>query len=317
MSKTNKISLKLFSYAILIMAVVYGCTGSGATGPKETPTSGNIKLVADESFEPIVDSQIAVFEGLYINAHITPEYKPEKDLIADFLRDSVQTIVTSWKLSDEQLQLLKAQLIEPRTTAIAHDALALVVNKKNLDSLLTYENIQDIFQGKITNWKQLDSKSKLGDISIIFDNNKSGNIRYFREKFNLEGELSSRFYAVNSNPEVIDYVNKTPNSLGIVSVNWISDHEDSLALSFIDKIRVLAISMPYLNEEYYYPLQGSIYDSSYPFTREINMITRETFAGLGSGFIAFVASEPGQRIVLKAGLLPATMPIRRVQIKNQ
>jgi phosphate transport system substrate-binding protein len=34
--------------------------------------------------------------------------------------------------------------------------------------------------------------------------------------------------------------------------------------------------------------------------------------GLGNGFIAFAASDPGQRIVLKAGLLPAIAPVRIV-----
>ena len=46
------------------------------------------------------------------------------------------------------------------------------------------------------------------------------------------------------------------------------------------------------------------------------MINRETFAGLGSGFISFVAGEKGQRIILKSGIVPAAMPIRLIQIKN-
>jgi len=67
---------------------------------------------------------------------------------------------------------------------------------------------------------------------------------------------------------------------------------------------------------YYRPYQGSIYDKSYPFVREIFFITRETFQGLGSGFLQWATAEQGQRIVLKSGLVPATMPIRLVQIRN-
>jgi phosphate transport system substrate-binding protein len=67
---------------------------------------------------------------------------------------------------------------------------------------------------------------------------------------------------------------------------------------------------------YYRPDQGWIYDKSYPFVREVYMITRETFKGLGAGFIQWATAEQGQRIVLKSGLVPATMPIRLVQIKN-
>ncbi len=72
-----------------------------------------------------------------------------------------------------------------------------------------------------------------------------------------------------------------------------------------------------LTDGYYYrPAQGSIYDKSYPFVREVYMISRETITGLGSGFIQWATAEQGQRIVLKSGLVPATMPIRLVQIKN-
>ena len=162
-----------------------------------------------------------------------------------------------------------------------------------------------------------DPKSKLGDISVIFDNTKSGNIRYFKELFNLRDNLPGYFYAVNSNKEVIDFVSRNPDALGIISVNWISDKDDSTSMSFINKVNVVAVSQQFANDGYYYrPYQGSIYDKSYPFVREVYLITRETFNGLGKGFIQWATAEQGQRIVLKSGLVPATMPIRMVQIKN-
>jgi phosphate transport system substrate-binding protein len=65
------------------------------------------------------------------------------------------------------------------------------------------------------------------------------------------------------------------------------------------------------------PVQGSIYDKTYPFVREVYMNSRESFTGLGSGFVSFVSGEKGQRIILKSGLVPATMPIRIIQVKNE
>ena len=89
-------------------------------------------------------------------------------------------------------------------------------------------------------------------------------------------------------------------------------------MSFINKINVVAVSQQNIDDgSYYRPYQGFIYDKSYPFVREIYLITRETFAGLGTGFISWACAEQGQRIVLKSGLVPATMPIRLVQIKNE
>jgi phosphate transport system substrate-binding protein len=88
-------------------------------------------------------------------------------------------------------------------------------------------------------------------------------------------------------------------------------------MSFIKKVNIIAISQQYINDgSYYRPYQGSIYDKSYPFVREIYLISRETFAGLGSGFIHWACAEKGQLIVKKSGLVPATMPIRLVQIRK-
>ena len=55
--------------------------------------------------------------------------------------------------------------------------------------LLKYNTIKDIFLGKIKNWKEINPKSELGDIRVIFDNKKSGNIRYFKEQFDIKDSL--------------------------------------------------------------------------------------------------------------------------------
>ena len=88
-----------------------------------------------------------------------------------------------------RLQYLRDTQIIARTTTYAYDALALVTNRENEDTLLRYSTIKDIFLGKTLNWKDINLKSKLGDISVIFDNTKSGNIRYFKELFEIKDSL--------------------------------------------------------------------------------------------------------------------------------
>lgn len=302
--------------AIGLMVALISC-GRGTTALKETPTSGNIKIISDESFKPLIDTEVNTFLYLYTNAKIKAEYKPEYDVINDFMNDSVKVIVTSKKLTDDQIQYLRDTLVVARTTAFAYDALGLVTNKANQDTLINWDQIRNIFLGNVRNWKDLDPRSKLGKINVIFDNTKSGNIRYFKELFDIKENLPDNFFAVNSNPEVIDFVSRNPDAMGIISVNWISDKDDSLSNIFIKKVNVVAVSQHFINDGYYYrPLQGSIYDKSYPFVREIYLISRETITGLGTGFIQWATGEQGQRIVLKSGLVPATMPIRLVQIKQ-
>lgn len=318
-SSTKK-DLKSYGFAIsivmLMLTIVIQCGSNKPSEMTETPTRGNIRIAADASFQPIVDAEIYTFTSVYKYAHVTPFYMPETDLISAFLKDSVKVVVTSWEPTPQQKEVLLNMQTIVRTTIVAYDAIALVLNKENKDSLFTYQNVNDIFTGKMTDWKEINSTSKLGKMVAVFDDEKSANIRYFKEKFNLPAQLPSNFYSVKSNEQVIDYVAKNKSAIGLVSVNWICDR-DSVSLSFIDKIKIAAVSDQFLNPgSYFMPVQGSIYDKSYPFTRKINMVSRESFKGLGTGFISWVSGEKGQRIVLKSGLVPATMPIRIIQFKK-
>jgi phosphate transport system substrate-binding protein len=316
-STTYNLLSKMHFLLIAIILVLASCKGGTKSVLNETPTRGNIRITADESFQPLIETEVFTFTHLYENAMIKPQFKPEYDVVNDFMNDSVKVIVTSKKLSDYQIQYLRDTQIIARTTTFAYDALAIVTNKENKDTLLKYSTIRDIFLGKIKTWKEVNPKSKLGDIRVIFDNNRSGNIRFFKELFEIKDSLPKNFFAVNDNAEVINFVSRNHDALGIVSVNWISDRDDSLSLSLIERINVVAVSQRFINDgRYYRPDQGFIYDKSYPFVREIFIISRETFAGLGSGFKNWICGEQGQRIVLKSGLVPATMPIRLVQIKN-
>jgi len=280
----------------------------------ETPTRGKIKISIDESFQLLYDAQLFTFESLYVNAKITPVYKPEVDVVADLMNDSVRTVVVSRDLTKAEKDYLIAQKFYPRTTKVAHDALALIVNKSNPDTLILDFQFADIFKGKISSWKQLNPKSADMPVNVVFDNNKSGNVRYFREKFNLTDKFPANCFAVNTNAEVINYVKNNRSALGIISVNWISDTQDSVSEKFLQDVRVVEVGTDPLN--YCKPYQGYIADGSYPFCRDVYMISRETFSGLGTGFASFVAGDQGQRIVLKSGLVPATMPIRLIEIKK-
>jgi phosphate transport system substrate-binding protein len=295
--------------------VVTSCRNPMGVQPlDETPTRGNIKMSIDESFQLLYDTQVYTFESLYTDAKIVASYKPEIDVIADFMKDSVRTIAVTRKLSKEENDYLKTQKFVARTTKVAHDALALIVNKSNPDTLILDIQFADIFRGKITSWKQINPKSSEKPITIVFDNNKSGNVRYFREKFDLKGNFPSNCFAVNTNQEVINYVKNNPSALGIISVNWISDTQDSVSEKFLESVKIVSVGTDPMN--YCKPYQGYIAEKSYPFCRDVYMISRETFSGLGTGFASFVAGDQGQRIILKSGLVPATMPIRLIQINK-
>jgi len=303
-----------FVCAILIL-LLNGCRNPMGPQPlEETPTRGNISISVDESFQLLLDTEIFTFQSLYPDAKIKANYKPEADVLADLMNDSVRTVVLTRDLTKNEKDLLFSQKFLARTTKVAHDAIALVVNRANPDTLLLMSQLEDIFRGKISTWGQINSKPSTSAICVVFDNNKSGNVRYFQEKYSLKGSFPANFFAVNSNNEVLNYVQKTPGALGIISVNWISDNNDSVSNRFLRSIRVVAVGND--KSSCSKPYQGYIAEGSYPLCRDVYIISRETFAGLGTGFASFVAGDQGQRIILKSGLVPATMPIRLINVKK-
>lgn len=314
---STKVLLGITGAAVVVATGLFlSCQSRNKNAYDETPTRGNIKICVDESYQPIIDSEIYAFSSFYQYAKITPNYKPEFDVINDFMNDSVKLIITNKPLSEAQIKTLRDTLIVARTTAFAFDALALIVNKENRDTILTYQQVKDIFLGNIKTWKDIKPSSNLDKISVVFDNAKSGNVRYFKEKFEITSKLPENFYAVNTNEEVVNFISKNRNALGIISVNWISDKDATQSRKFRKGIRVMAISPSYDNTSFYLPEQGAIYDKSYPFNREVYLISRETFAGLGSGFVQWVTHDQGQRIILKSGLVPSVSPIRLIQVKH-
>jgi len=316
MKVKNKINLL---YLMLLVTLI-SCNQQAGTVIDETPTRGNIKIACDESFKLLFDTEIYTFESLYQFAKINPSYLPENDVLDLFFKDSVRTIVTTRTLTKAEEDGLKKNNIIAQTTTIAYDGLAFIINKENSDTTMLYSSIKDIFTGKISTWKDINPKSSLGNIEMVFDNEKSANVRFINEKFELKQAFPKNCFAVNSNEEVINYVEKTKNAIGLISVNYISDRHDSLTLSFLKRVNVLAISSQLDDGSsgyYYRPYQAYIADLSYPFIRKVHIITRETFTGLGTGFRQFVAGEVGQRIILKSGLVPFTMPIRLINISTE
>jgi len=318
MSEKSRVLLSINVGIIVFLIFLIGCEGNVKNKITDTPTTGKVKIGIDDSYKLLAEAEIFTFESLYPDAKIDTICRPETDILNAFLKDSVSMMIVNRTLTTKEEQNLNAKQIIPRTLKVAHDAIALIVNNENPDSNLFYDHIAGIFQGTINSWKQINPKSKMSDLKIVFDNFKSGIPRYFREKF-LVSKLPATCFAMHNNEEVIDFVAKNKNAIGVISVNWVSDKADTTSMRFLKKVKIAGISTPGTADpktDFYQPYQAYIAKKLYPFIREIYCINRQTYTGLAYGFTSFIAGYQGQLIVQHSGLLPATMPVRLVEIKH-
>jgi phosphate transport system substrate-binding protein len=279
----------------------------------DTPTTGFIKISIDESLRPLVEAELNTFEALYPRADIEGFYYPEAQAIDALMMDSVRLAVVTRKFTQEEKDYFKNIKITPTELDVAMSAVALIVHRENADTLINMQQIRALLQGKINRWSQLGSKNNAG-IEIVFDNPNSGLIRHLKDSVAKVDKLPPNTFAVENNQAVVDYVSGSKNALGLIGLEWISDKDDSTSNTFLKKIRVMSVAG---DSTHFKPYQAYLALKYYPLSRKITILSREARSGLGNGFMAFFASERGQRIVLKAGLVPVTMPLRVVEIDRE
>jgi len=309
------IRISLFLFLLVIAA---GCRFFKGDPYRNTPTTGLAVITTDETFRPIIESELEVFKAIYGYTEFKANYVPEVTAFNQLFNEEVQLIVASRTLSKDELAIFHQRKIFPRQTKIAVDAIALIVSPKSSDTLITVNQIRDILTGKITRWNQINPLSKMGDIKAVFDNEKSSIINFLVDSI-CKGQLvKTNVFALEYNRDVIEYTSSHPGVLGFIGASWISNDTDSLHLTFHKKIKVVSVSensRPNI-ENSYKPYQAYMADHIYPLTRDIYIINAEPRNGLVTGFSSFVASDKGQRIILKSGVLPAIAPTRVINIRK-
>ena len=285
----------------------------------DTLTSGVIPIAVDETFEPIIQQEIEVFENQLPKAGIVPTYTSELEAINLLLKDSVRLAITTRPLSSKEVQYLNEKKFEPKSYKIATDGIALIVNSNNPDTLITVSQLRQILTGKITKWSQIYPNSKLGETILVFDNQNSSTVRYAIDSICGGAPLSKNLKAQGKNQEVINYVSQTPNAIGVIGVSWLMDKNDTTNLKFVEPVKVMSVSneSTATEDNSYKPYQAYLFYGDYPLSRSVYVILNDPRNSLPTAFTNFLTSDRGQRIILRAGLVPATQPIRIVNVKNE
>jgi len=265
----------------------------------DTPTSGILHISVDETFKPVIDSEIQVFEALYPKAKIIADYKPEAECFKDLMKDSTKMIIVTRGLTPEEEKYYKDKLsFSPTWSKVAYDAIAVIVNRDATDSLFTMNEIRGILEGT-TGDKQL----------AVFDGLKeTSTVRYAVDSI-LNGKPLNpkKVFAENSSEGVINYVANHKNVLGFVGVSWIGNPEDTTQTSFLTKVRIASIQCTCPEQSFIKPYQANIMLKRYPMVRGLYYIIKENYDGLASGFATFLEYERGQLIFRRAYLGPAKM----------
>lgn len=278
----------------------------------DTPTSGTIYISVDESFRPVIEEQIRMYETSFPGTKIIASYKSEADCFRDFFNDSTNRLVIVGRglKRREEKYMMDSIHYNPGWNAIASDAIAVVVNNQSVDTLFDLRSLKDLLTGKVKSNKK-----------FVFDGlNATSTVRFVRDSI-LKGNAfdTSVVKAVKSSNEVLDFVANNPNAVGFVGISWIGNPEDSAQIKLLQKVKLGYVQCDLCEEKpYVKPIQHSISTRRYPLVRPLCYIIKENFSGLGTGFISFLKFERGQLIFRRAYLGPVMdFQTRNVKINER
>lgn len=293
------------TFLLLLISVFFiGCSNNKKKETKDDILAGELNVVVDESILPIIEEQKEVFESSYYNAKVTTNAKPEVQAINSLLKGEAPVAILTRKLTPEEDKGFKQRSISPRIYSLGFDGIVFVANEAATDSGVVIKDIEALMKG-----------NKVKNYSLVFDNLNSSAFRYLKDLGKIEKVANTYVLSKDSAKNVLDEVAADPNKIGVISFNQYLSLESSFTKR--DKIRILSVLNDKLGTpKYVKPSQASLSTDEYPLKREIFVLNYQPNMGLGIGFSAFMTGDRGQRIMLKAGLLPATMPGREIIIRD-
>lgn len=290
---------------ILFSVLVFTACNNKPTEPTDTLTSGIIPLACADNFENLINAEVDVFNAHFPQAFVFPQFVSENEAIQMLIDDSVRIAIATRDLTPaEKLELTKNRVV--RKYIFAFEGIAIVANKASIDTLLTLDQLKQILLGEISDWNQINPKSKLGEIQVLFDDKQASVLQYLVDTL-LQGntELSPNLRAAQNIDDLRDRVSRNENTIAIIGLNQLGNENTNKYKGFLAKTQFVWLAKDE-NAKAALPYAGDLHNDDYPLWRPIYILLGELRNGLPKGFGFFLTDEVGQKIVLKAGLMPIT-----------
>jgi phosphate transport system substrate-binding protein len=204
------------------------------------------------------------------------------------LIDKTTDIATSSReIKKEEVELAKTKNVNPVANVVANDAIVPVVNPKNKVKNLSIDQLSQIYQGKITNWKEVGGEDL--KIVVISRDSSSGTFESWDHFVMKKAKVAPQAQMLASNGAIVTAIAKNRYAIGYLGIGYVNKSVKPLQVNGITASIATALS------------------KEYPMSRELYMYTDGDATGDVAKYIAFVKSAEGQKIVVKEGFVPLTV----------
>jgi phosphate transport system substrate-binding protein len=187
-------------------------------------------------------------------------------------------------IKDKEVKLAQEKGVYPVPHRVAIDAIVPIVHPDNPVADLSIEQLSMIYQGKITNWKEVGGKDL--QIVVVSRDTSSGTYEVWEEKVLHKAKVSPKAQLQASNGAVVQTVSRNRYAIGYIGLGYMNDSVRGITVNGIEATASTALSGAYL------------------VARPLFMFTNGWPTGVVADFITFVVSRDGQDLVRKEGFVP-------------
>ena len=198
--------------------------------------------------------------------------------------------MASRDLKTEEKLKFTEQKKDIQQITIAFDALSVIVNPENKVSQLTREQLEKIFTGEITNWKEVGGANE--KIIAYSRESSSGTFEFFKEHVMSKKNYATTVLSMPATGAIVQSVSQTKGAIGYIGLAYESKDVKSIAVSYDQ------------GKTYVAPSVAAAKDKTYPISRPLYYMYDKVNEAKVKAFVDYALSDEGQKTVSEIGYVP-------------
>jgi phosphate transport system substrate-binding protein len=251
------------------------CSCNNSTPGKNGDAKHTITIAGSTSIMPFTEKLAEHFMVDHSNFVIDVQGGGSTAGIQAIVNNTVNIGMSSRELKDKERVL--------NTITICHDGISIILHPKNTLNSLTLQQVRDIYNGRITNWKELGWIDR--KIDAVTREEGSGTRSAFEELVMKKKEIDDSIMVQDSNGSVKEVVATDPYAMGYISLGLLDDKVKPVAIDGVA------------------PSIKNIKTGKYKIVRPFLYVTNGELEPYAKEFVDFILSRDGQKILKKEGLV--------------
>lgn len=248
------------------------------------------RIKGSDTVLPVAQQTAERFMNQHPDARVTVTGGGTGVGISALMDNTTDIAMASRPIKFSEKMKIKAAGEEVNEVIVAYDALAVVVHPSNPVKQLTRQQLEDIFRGKITNWKQVGGDNR--KIVVYSRETSSGTYEFFKESVLKNKNYMASSLSMPATGAIIQSVSQTKGAIGYVGLAYVNKEVKPIHVSYD------------AGKTFTEPSFENAKNKTYPIVRPLFYYYDVKNEGKVKPFIDYILSAEGQATVKQVGYIP-------------